>query len=81
MISVAKCALTILRSSGLLVAACVNRAPEGTFGCAVADVGVLDMLKVGSFVRCFIHLLNDKSIELVAVPQIYSWYVPLSLYF
>lgn len=31
---------------GLLVAACVNRAPEGTFGAAVADVGVLDMLKV-----------------------------------
>jgi prolyl oligopeptidase len=28
------------------VAACVNRAPEGTFGAAVAEVGVLDMLKV-----------------------------------
>lgn len=34
------------RSLGLLVAACVNRAPEGTFGAAVAEVGVLDMLKV-----------------------------------
>ena len=32
--------------SGLLVSACVNRAPEGTFGCALADVGVHDMLKV-----------------------------------
>ncbi|KAG5221490.1 prolyl oligopeptidase [Salix suchowensis] len=32
--------------SGLLVAACVNRAPEGTFGAAVAEVGVLDLLKV-----------------------------------
>lgn len=31
---------------GLLVAACVNRAPEGTFGAAVAEVGVLDLLKV-----------------------------------
>lgn len=31
---------------GLLVAACVNRAPPGTFGAAVAEVGVLDMLKV-----------------------------------
>ena len=31
---------------GLLVAACVNRAPEGTFGAAVAEVGVLDFLKV-----------------------------------
>jgi hypothetical protein len=29
------------------VAACVNRAPEGTFGCAVAEVGVHDLLKVG----------------------------------
>jgi prolyl oligopeptidase len=28
------------------VAACVNRAPEGTFGAAVAEVGVLDLLKV-----------------------------------
>lgn len=33
-------------STGLLVAACVNRAPEGTFGAAVAEVGVLDLLKV-----------------------------------
>ena len=32
--------------AGLLVAACINRAPEGTFGAAVAEVGVLDMLKV-----------------------------------
>jgi prolyl oligopeptidase len=31
---------------GLLVAACVNRAPAGTFGAAVAEVGVLDLLKV-----------------------------------
>jgi hypothetical protein len=31
---------------GLLVAACVNRALEGTFGAAVAEVGVLDLLKV-----------------------------------
>ena len=28
------------------MAACINRAPEGTFGCAVAEVGVLDLLKV-----------------------------------
>lgn len=32
--------------TGLLVAACVNRAPPGTFGAAVAEVGVLDLLKV-----------------------------------
>ena len=34
--------------TGLLVAACVNRAPEGTFGAAIAEVGVLDLLKVNS---------------------------------
>jgi len=33
-------------TQGLLVAACANRAPKGTFGAAVAEVGVLDMLKV-----------------------------------
>lgn len=32
--------------TGLLVAACINRAPPGTFGAAVAEVGVLDLLKV-----------------------------------
>jgi hypothetical protein len=31
---------------GLLIGACVNRAPEGTFGAAVAEVGVMDLLKV-----------------------------------
>lgn len=31
---------------GLLVGACINRAPEGTFGAAVAEVGVMDLLKV-----------------------------------
>lgn len=36
-------------NGGLLVAACVNIAPEGTFGAAVAEVGVLDMLKFADF--------------------------------
>ncbi|THH13332.1 hypothetical protein EW146_g6877 [Bondarzewia mesenterica] len=36
-------------NGGLLVAASVNRAPEGTFGAAVADVGVLDLLKFADF--------------------------------
>ncbi len=34
---------------GLLVAACVNRAPEGLLGAAVAEVGVLDLLKFADF--------------------------------
>jgi prolyl oligopeptidase len=38
---------------GLLVAACVNRAPEGTFGAAVGDVGVYDYLKVSSMSYVF----------------------------
>lgn len=33
-------------NGGLLVAACTNIAPEGTFGAAVAEVGVMDLLKV-----------------------------------
>lgn len=33
-------------NGGLLVAACVNRAPEGLLGAAIAEVGVLDLLKV-----------------------------------
>ncbi|KAI0676715.1 prolyl oligopeptidase [Trametes maxima] len=36
-------------NGGLLVAACVNRAPEGLLGAAVADVGVLDLLKFADF--------------------------------
>lgn len=36
-------------NGGLLVGACVNIAPEGTFGAAVAEVGVLDLLKFPEF--------------------------------
>lgn len=38
--------INLNRCIGLLVGACVNRAPQGTFGAAVAEVGVMDLLKV-----------------------------------
>ncbi|KAI9511293.1 prolyl oligopeptidase [Russula earlei] len=36
-------------NGGLLVTACVNRAPEGLLGAAVAEVGVHDLLKFANF--------------------------------
>jgi prolyl oligopeptidase len=44
-----KVAINGASNGGLLVAACVNRAPEGLFGAAVAEVGVLDLLKFADF--------------------------------
>ncbi|KZT74475.1 hypothetical protein DAEQUDRAFT_720646 [Daedalea quercina L-15889] len=44
-----KVALNGASNGGLLVAACVNRAPEGLLGSAVAEVGVLDLLKFADF--------------------------------
>ncbi|KAN0088402.1 Prolyl oligopeptidase, N-terminal beta-propeller domain containing protein, partial [Tylopilus felleus] len=35
--------------NGLLIGACVNIAPQGTFGAAVAEVGVMDLLKFADF--------------------------------
>jgi prolyl oligopeptidase len=36
-------------NGGLLVSACVNRAPEGLHGAAVAEVGVHDLLRFADF--------------------------------
>ena len=50
-------------SPGLLVGACVNRAPEGTFGAAVAEVGVMDLLKV---ILCRHNEIRTKHLSLVS---------------
>ncbi|KZT12672.1 uncharacterized protein LAESUDRAFT_718954 [Laetiporus sulphureus 93-53] len=44
-----KIALSGASNGGLLVAACVNRAPEGLLGAGIAEVGVLDLLKFADF--------------------------------
>lgn len=44
-----KVAINGASNGGLLVAACINRAPEGTFGSAVAELGVHDLLKFHKF--------------------------------
>ncbi|CCM03973.1 uncharacterized protein FIBRA_06129 [Fibroporia radiculosa] len=44
-----KIAITGASNGGLLVAACLNRAPEGLLGAGVASVGVLDLLKFADF--------------------------------
>ncbi|KIJ20885.1 hypothetical protein PAXINDRAFT_165716 [Paxillus involutus ATCC 200175] len=36
-------------NGGLLIGACVNIAPQGTFGAGVAEVGVMDLLKFADF--------------------------------
>ena len=50
------CSFIFCITIGLLVAASVNRAPEGTFGAAVAEVGVLDLLKARIFFDSHIKL-------------------------
>ena len=46
---------------GLLVAACINRAPEGTFGAAVAETGVHDLLKVRTSLTVSANCLDSCS--------------------
>lgn len=42
------------------MAACVNRAPEGVIGAAVAEVGVLDLLKVRYAHKCGHHMNSHR---------------------
>lgn len=58
---------------GLLVGACVNRAPEGLLGAAVAEVGVLDLLKVSLVNSLFVFLILIWVIRLVR--RLHHWYV------
>ena len=59
---------------GLLVAACINRAPEGTFGAAVAEIGVHDLLKVRTSLTVSANCLHCP-----VVPQIYNRFVVCNL--
>jgi prolyl oligopeptidase len=59
---------------GLLVAACINRAPEGTFGAAVAEVGVHDLLRVRTSLT-----LSTDCLDCRVVPQIYDRFVVCNL--
>jgi len=62
-------------NGGLLVAACVNRAPPGTFGAAVAEVGVLDMLKFNQYTigRTWISDYGDPQ-----EPEDFDYIYPIS---
>ena len=59
---------------GLLVAACINCAPEDTFGCAVAEVSVYDLLKVRPFFTASANCLTYR-----VVPQIHNRFVVCDL--
>ena len=49
------------------MAACINRAPEGTFGAAVAETGVHDLLKVRTSLT-----VSANCPQCCIVPQIYD---------
>jgi hypothetical protein len=66
--------LNSLACLGLLVAACINRAPEGTFGAAVAETGVHDLLKVRISLNVSANCLDQR-----VVPQVYDRFVVCNL--
>ena len=56
------------------MAACINRAPEGTFGAAVAEIGVHDLLKVRTSLTGSADCFDCR-----VVPQIYDRFVVCNL--
>ena len=60
------------------MAACINRAPEGTFGAAIAETGVLDLLKVRKSLTVSADCLD---FDYGVVPQIYDRFVVCNSFF
>ena len=56
--------------------ACINLAPEGTFGAAIAEIGVHDLLKVRTPLT-----VSANCVDHCVVPQIYDRFVVRSLNF
>lgn len=60
---------SLTNSIGLLIGACINRAPAGTFGAAVAEVGVMDLLRVNRVTSRFNEIqTNDMHPSSINLP-------------
>jgi dipeptidyl aminopeptidase/acylaminoacyl peptidase len=71
-ISSSKTAILGWSAGAELVAESVARAPSGTFGCAIADRGYHDMLRV----NCkSIDVLSSVSHPVFSVSSVYTWII------